>query len=327
MRRLESTEGGRYLISAASRGWATAVLCGCLVLASLLLCQAAFAKEPNEPTGLYFGAPKTNVTGTGDTTPGGASIDEEAIDKKFWESIRQAQVIYISEMHDDESHHDYEFALLQAMHQKRMDFSVGWEIFDVSQQPLVDQWQHGRISLFVLLQKLRWDETWGQYSSSYRQMLEWTHENKIESVALNAPYEFIRTLETGRLFSDSDRSWFPQGFQPLIGGFEHYAEQMADRPEFERMPQDEIAARFRVQTIWDQVIAANIVQFLKMHPTEKLVVILGRAHAEGAFGVPAFVQQKMSVRQLVLYPSEVLGDQTVPRFAENCHILQFEDIN
>ncbi len=49
-------------------------------------------------------------------------------------------------------------------------------------------------------------------------------------------------------------------------------------------------------------MATRIVDFLAAHPDDKLVVLIGRGHVEGGFGVPAFVMQKSDAAQLVVYP-------------------------
>ncbi len=49
-------------------------------------------------------------------------------------------------------------------------------------------------------------------------------------------------------------------------------------------------------------MATRIAEFLATHPDEKLIVLIGRGHVEGGFGVPAFVMQKTDAAQLVLFP-------------------------
>ena len=39
-------------------------------------------------------------------------------------------------------------------------------------------------------------------------------------------------------------------------------------------------------------MATRIVDYLAAHPDRKLIVLIGRGHLEGGYGVPAFVSQK-----------------------------------
>jgi uncharacterized iron-regulated protein len=58
-------------------------------------------------------------------------------------------------------------------------------------------------------------------------------------------------------------------------------------------------------------MASRIVDFINSHPDSKLVVLIGRGHVDGGFGVPAFVSQKTQAAQLVVYPGG--ADQNTPR--------------
>src|SRR4030088_3121447 len=69
---------------------------------------------------------------------------EEGAD--VWLEIAEAHVIYIGETHDSETDHAYELRLIRGMIRRRMAFAVGWEMFDRTQQGLLDAWDRGSIS-------------------------------------------------------------------------------------------------------------------------------------------------------------------------------------
>ena len=91
----------------------------------------------------------------------------------------------------------------------------------------------------------------------------------------------------------------PVGFRPLSGGYEHFAEQMARNPHGGGV---DLANFYKAQLLWEQTMASRIVDFINTHPEGKLVVLIGRGHIDGGFGVPAFVSQKTDAPQLVVYP-------------------------
>ena len=90
----------------------------------------------------------------------------------------------------------------------------------------------------------------------------------------------------------------PSGYHPLPGGYEYFNEQMAGSPHAGADPKN----LYQAQLLWDQTMATRIVEFLAAHPEEKLIVLIGRGHVEGGFGVPAFVMQKTDAQQLIVYP-------------------------
>jgi uncharacterized iron-regulated protein len=132
----------------------------------------------------------------------------------------------------------------------------------------------------------------------YEKILRWTEAEGIESLALNAPSILSHKLALGLPLTPEERAELPGGFHALNGGFEHFAEQMAQNPH----PGANTENFYKAQLVWDQTMASRIVEFIDSHPASKLVVLIGRGHVDGGFGVPAFVSQKTGAAQLVVYP-------------------------
>lgn len=49
-------------------------------------------------------------------------------------------------------------------------------------------------------------------------------------------------------------------------------------------------------------MAKAILEFQRKNPNTKLLVLTGRGHVQGGFGVPNYVHQKSATKQLVLLP-------------------------
>lgn len=238
-----------------------------------------------------------------------------AQDYQFWEALNQARVIYISETHDDENHHEYQFDVLRGLHARGVPFAIGWEMFAFTHQNLLDQWQNGRISLETVFAKVGWKSNWGKESPSYEKMLRWSRSVNIPNVALNAPDAISKKVAFGQTLSGQENALLPGGFRSLPGGSEHFAEQMAQNPHAGTLTPEGFQNFYRAQTVWDQTMAQRVVDFVMQNPQLKLVVIIGRGHVEGGYGVPAYVKQKMNIRQLVLYPGESAESIPAPRLA------------
>src|ERR1700737_5020362 len=56
----------------------------------------------------------------------------------LWRAIVEANVIYVGETHDKQSDHAYELRLIRGMIRRRLAFSIGWEMFDQTQQASLD---------------------------------------------------------------------------------------------------------------------------------------------------------------------------------------------
>lgn len=221
-------------------------------------------------------------------------------ERTFWERLDQARVIYIGETHNSNADHEYQFDVLKGLKARGVKYAIGWEMFDVSQQPLLDQWQARQLSSDGLLDRLNWRRSWGAESVMYETMLRWSLAEGVPSVALNAPRALSHKVAFGAALSAEEKAMMPQGFQALSGGLEHFNDQMV------RVPHGAAGGNaenfYKAQVLWEQTMAGRILAFVDAHPDARLVVLTGRGHLEGGFGIPAFVRQKSSVRQLLLFP-------------------------
>jgi uncharacterized iron-regulated protein len=68
------------------------------------------------------------------------------------------------------------------------------------------------------------------------------------------------------------------------------------------MKQADLPRFFAAQNLWDQTMAKTILEFQKKNPGIKLLVLAGRGHVQDGFGVPNYVHQKSTTKQLVLLP-------------------------
>lgn len=227
-----------------------------------------------------------------------APRDPSAAERTFWDRLDQARVIYIGETHNSNADHEYQFDVLKGLKARGVNYAIGWEMFDVTQQSLLDQWQRRQISSDGLLERSNWRRSWGAESVMYETMLRWSLAENIPSVALNAPGVLSHKVAFGLNLTPEEKALAPSGFQPLPGGLEHFTDQMARTPH----GAGNVENFYKAQVLWEQTMARRIIEFVESHPDVKLVVLTGRGHLEGGFGIPAFVRQKSSVRQLLLFP-------------------------
>ncbi len=233
--------------------------------------------------------------------PVDAPRQETAAERAYWDQLAPARVIYIGETHNNDADHEYQLDVLKGLHARGARFTVGWEMFDASQQALLDAWDNRHLSTDALLQKTDFLAHWGGFSVFYEKILRWTLIENVPSLALNAPASLSHKLAQGMDLDESERALLPSGFHPLAGGYEHFGEQLAHSPHggasLENM--------YKAQLLWDQTMASRIADYLASHSDGKLVVLVGRGHVEGGYGVPAYVSQKTDAAQLVIFPEGV----------------------
>ena len=231
-----------------------------------------------------------------------------AAERAYWNQLAPARVIYIGETHNSNADHEYQFEVLKGLKLRGTQFAVGWEMFEATQQPLVDDWNKRQLTTESFLEKTDFQRRWGVYSVMYEKILRWTQSEGIADLALNAPDTLSHKLAAGQPLDAAERDLLPTGYQPLPGGYEHFAAQMGQSPHAGA----NLENFYKAQVLWDQTMATHIVEYLAMHPADKLVVLLGRGHVDGGFGVPAFVSQKTDAPQLVVYPNGVPSEPAEP---------------
>ena len=91
----------------------------------------------------------------------------QVVDIAFWNAVKQVDVIYVGETHDDPADHEYQVQLIRGLLARKLGFALGWEMFDWTQQALLDDWHRRSISLDELLSRTDFQKSWGLYSPAY----------------------------------------------------------------------------------------------------------------------------------------------------------------
>jgi uncharacterized iron-regulated protein len=226
-------------------------------------------------------------------------------DDAFWSTLEQADIIYVGEIHTDQAHHEYQLALIQGLISRRQRFAIGWEMFDLTQQGDLDLWQRRKISTDELLKRTDFNRRWGNYSPLYRRILETSRRAHVPTIALNAPPSITRKIARGEDLAIQEKEQLPEGFVTDEGAYRNFASMMREHPG---MQEADLRNFFRAQSVWDQTMATRLLDFHQKNPGKKLVVLCGRGHISGGYGIPYFVRQKSSAKQLLLFPR---GDRDV----------------
>jgi uncharacterized iron-regulated protein len=217
----------------------------------------------------------------------------------LWPAVAQAKVIYVGETHDRAMDHTYEFRLVRTMIRRRIAFAIGWEMFDHTQQASLDAWDRGAISLQQLFRETGFDRGWAIYSPIYAKILETTRRFARKNVALNAPPTLVRKVARGQRLSSQERTLLPRDFTTNQAAYQNFVSLMGEHPG---VTTEHLRAFFAAQNVWDQTMADRILRFEQQRGEAKLLVLTGRGHVAGGFGIPYYVGQKGALQQLILLP-------------------------
>jgi uncharacterized iron-regulated protein len=265
------------------RFFALVGVCGFVVSRLFLSLLCLFAAFPSS-------------TALGDLLLGG---EQQAKQPELWNRIADTDVVYVGETHSRRKDHAYELELIRGMIRRHIQFAVGWEMFERTQQSDLDRFNEGRLSLAELFTRTGFDKSWATYSPLYAKILVITAHAKIPNLGLNAPTALAHKVALGEPLSPDEKKQIPMEFRIPTGAYRHFVGLLGEHPG---MNAGELPRFFAAQNVWDQTMAKTILEFNKRNPGTKLVVLTGRGHVQDGFGVPNYVHQKSAAKQLVLIP-------------------------
>lgn len=187
--------------------------------------------------------------------------------------------------------------LLEALEQTGKPLAIGWDLIDASQQPLLDQIQaqpnEQREELITRLEIIGS----GRAREHCREVLRRAPAG-IRQLALRCPPSLIVKLASGEAPTAEEEKSLPRGYRTPPGGFESYAERVITGHGVNNAT---VAEAYRALLLSQQFIAERIVRhFREVGDASKLLVFLGPSELDEGRGVPAYVAQKLRLRQLIL---------------------------
>lgn len=222
----------------------------------------------------------------------------------FDRHLRQADVIYLGEIHDRPEHHQAQLEILQTLHAENPDLAIGMEMFQRPYQEAIDRYLAGELSEAEFLEQTEYETRWGFPWELYAPILHFAKAHQIPVIALNAPSEALRQVATG-------------GFENIAAEYRDFVppiEQMRTDNEFYRQQLKEIYDRyhegegssdnfeyfFQAQVLWDETMADRVAAFVMENPQTQLVVLAGQGHIAYGDGIPDRVDRRIPGLETVL---------------------------
>ncbi len=217
-----------------------------------------------------------------------------------------ARVVYVGETHDNPASHRLELQTLQGLEARHPGkVALGMEMFNRSQQPVLDQWVAGRLDEKGFLKAARWFENWKMDFGYYRELLVFARDRRIPIVALNAEPALVQAVRGKPLaeLGAEDKARLPEFDQgdpyqrgmvtAIFGGHSHGGMQIDDF--------------LRAQTLWDETMAESAARYLQSPEGKdrRLLVVAGGNHVSYGFGIPRRVFRRLPASYLTIGGQEV----------------------
>ncbi len=202
------------------------------------------------------------------------------------ERVADKRIIYVGENHDQFSHHVMELEVIKDLNRRGKKIAVGMEMFQRLFQKALDDYIEGRIDERELLKKTQYFKRWGLDYNLYRPILELARSERIPVVALNISQEIVDKVFKGGLdsLSEEEKKWVPSRMDFSDVAYKERLKKVFQ--EHEDFGAGNFNFFYQAQILWDETMSESVDEFLRVHPTDQMVVLAGNGHLAYGSGIP-----------------------------------------
>lgn len=214
--------------------------------------------------------------------------------------INPPAVVYVGERHDQYNYHLNQLAVITALKQRGLKVAVGLEMVQGPFQQSLDDYIAGDIDFATMLVETEFFSRWRIDPRQYQAIFDFTRENRIPLIALNASKELTdRVSEVGIDGLDrAERQILPDRLVDPLPEYRAVLETIFE--EHQHDDGGDVERFIEVQRTWDEVMGKRSVEFLQAHPDHVMVVLAGLQHVAHGYGIPSRVNNDLAVNSLII---------------------------
>ena len=206
--------------------------------------------------------------------------------------VQPGSIVILGENHGLAAHRDQHLEVLRQLRAQGLKVSVGLEFINYTDQLSVDLYRSGDLNDEQFLSAIKWT---GFGFEFYKPQLIFPDvQNGEYSLGLNLSRTVTSKISKNGLASldESDLALLPPNFEV---GRDSYKERfMAAAGAHCKVPENCFAA----QSAWDDTMAWTAVTFLKAHPEQVLVIVVGEFHAQFGGGLADRIRKRWPEAQI-----------------------------
>lgn len=202
--------------------------------------------------------------------------DREALGRML-SDLRQARVVFVGEFHTQRDHHRLQLQVIRELSRQGTPLAIGFEMFDLEKQPLLDEWVQGDVPLreFVARYQQSWSIDWAEYD----EIMLFARNHRIPMVALDAPADIVQRVTRfgSAALTAAARSRLPAGVTTaVVPSYREFLSRAFRSHEIPDVMFDNFCA---AQGLRNSVMAHRIEGYLAAAPRRTMVVVAGVGHA------------------------------------------------
>ena len=247
-----------------------------LIASLIIICHFCYSQEIGTHYKLYD-VKKNKLT----------TLEDVAAD------LKNADIIFFGEEHNDSAGHYLEKELFQALHKTfGKNLALSLEMFETDCQLVLNEYLWGHISEDRFTRESR---AWSNYRD-YRPMVEFAKSNRIPVIAANPPRRYVNMVSRKGMASlDS----LPKASKRFLPPLPYDTTKGRYREKFLSFMQGGSpgTSNYRIfysQCLWDAGMANSIYQYWKENRDSKILHVVGRFHSDEKLGTLEQLQNRKS---------------------------------
>jgi uncharacterized iron-regulated protein len=240
--------------------------------------------------GVGHAFPNANERAIDDTLEVSSTVAVEISDLKTFanvmEGVANKKIVYVGENHNQYSHHVIELEIIKDLHRRGKKIAIGMEMFQRPFQKPLDDYIESRIDEREFLKKTQYFKWWGFDYNLYRPILLFARSEKIPVVALNQKQEIVdKVFQRGiDSLSEEEKALIPSRMDFSDDAYRERLEKIFQ--EHQDFGAGNFNFFYQAQILWDETMSESIDEFLKVHPSDHMVVLAGNGHLAYGSGIP-----------------------------------------
>ncbi|MEO5335996.1 MAG: ChaN family lipoprotein [Magnetospirillum sp. WYHS-4] len=199
--------------------------------------------------------------------------------------MAERPVVLLGESHASADHHRWQFQTLAALHARRSNLVLAFEMFPRRLQPALDAWTRGELDERRFLERVEWNEVWRFDANLYLPLFHFARMNRLPMVAMNVDSALVR--ETRRIGWARVPSERREGVGDAAPASTAYREGLGEVFQRHGEADAEGLGRFvEAQQVWDRAMAEAIAKVRRGGGEPLVVGIVGQGHLEYGHGIP-----------------------------------------
>jgi len=216
------------------------------------------------------------------------------------DDLRKSDLVLVGETHNIESHHRLQLDVIKALSNSKTPLAVGVEMFIAESQDELNKWVNGSLPLEEFIKE--YYKNWGFPWTLYEAIFLYLRDNRIPATGLNVPAEITQKISKSGFSSLTKEELKKLPPETGCAVDEKYMKFIRRAYSMHGHGQKQFINFCEAQLIWDQVMARNLVEYIKKNPQRTVVALAGNGHAWKR-GIPEQVRSlSEKIRYKVILP-------------------------